>query len=182
MPAYEPGTKVATRKTSGSVLQEAAAARPDLMGGSADLASSTNTLIATDGDFSQEDRLARNIRFGVREHAMGAIVNGMTLHGGIRGYGATFLTFSDYMRPAIRLGALMGTPSIWVFTHDSVFLGEDGPTHQPVEHVAALRSIPNLWVIRPGDAGEPWARWSISYRDGHFARMRSANRNGDMRR
>jgi transketolase len=162
VPEYESGTSVATRKTSGVVLQQAAESRPDLMGGSADLASSTNTLIGNSGDFSAADRAARNIRFGVREHAMGAIVNGMTLHGGVRGYGATFLTFSDYMRGSVRLGALMGTPSVWVFTHDSIYLGEDGPTHQPVEHVAALRSIPNLWVIRPANPAEVAGAWEAA--------------------
>jgi len=162
VPEYETGTSVATRKTSGVVLQEAAGLRPDLMGGSADLASSTNTLIGDSGDFSAADTTARNIRFGVREHAMGAIVNGMTLHGGVRGYGATFLTFSDYMRGSVRLGALMGTPSVWVFTHDSIYLGEDGPTHQPVEHVAALRSMPNLWVIRPASPAEVAGAWEVA--------------------
>ena len=162
VPDYEPDSSVATRKTSGVVLQEAAALRPDLMGGSADLASSTNTLIGDSADFSAADRGARNLRFGVREHAMGAAVNGITLHGGMRGYGATFLTFSDYMRGSVRLGALMGAPSIWVWTHDSVFLGEDGPTHQAVEHVAALRAIPNLWVIRPASPAEVAAAWEVA--------------------
>lgn len=162
VPEYEPGTSVATRVVSGVVLQEAARLRPDLMGGSADLASSTNTLIDDSADFSSVDREARNLRFGVREHAMGAIVNGLTLHGGIRGYGATFLIFSDYMRGSVRLGALTGMPSIWVWTHDSIFLGEDGPTHQPVEHVAALRAIPNLWVIRPADPAEVTGAWEVA--------------------
>ena len=162
VPSYEPDASVATRKVSGVVLQEAAALRPDLMGGSADLASSTNTIIAGSPDFSVSERGGRNLRFGVREHAMGAITNGITLHGGLRGYGATFLTFSDYMRASVRIGALMGAPSIWVWTHDSVFLGEDGPTHQPVEHVAALRAIPNLWVIRPASPAEVTAAWEVA--------------------
>jgi transketolase len=162
VPSYEPGSSVATRKISGVVLQEAAALRPDLIGGSADLASSTNTLIAGSEDFSAITRGGRNLRFGVREHAMAAAANGITLHGGTRGYGATFLTFSDYMRGSVRLGALMGAPSIWVWTHDSIFLGEDGPTHQPVEHVAALRAIPNLWVIRPGGPAEVAGAWEIA--------------------
>jgi transketolase len=162
VPSYEPDSSVATRKTSGVVLQEAAALRPDLMGGSADLASSTNTIIAGSPDFSAAERGGRNMRFGVREHAMAAMANGITLHGGLRGYGATFLTFSDYMRPSVRLGALMGAPSIWVWTHDSLFLGEDGPTHQSVEHVAALRAIPNLWVIRPASPAEVAAAWEVA--------------------
>ena len=160
-PDYQVGDSVATRKMSGAVIQEAAEAAP-LFGGSADLASSTNTIITGSDDFSASNRDGRNIRFGVREHAMGAIVNGITLHGGLRGYGATFLTFSDYMRGAVRLGALMGVPSIWVWTHDSIFLGEDGPTHQPIEHVAALRSIPNLWVIRPSSPGEVAGAWQVA--------------------
>jgi transketolase len=162
VPQYDSGSAVATRKTSGVVLQEAASLRPDLMGGSADLASSTNTLIGDSADFQASSPRERNLRFGVRKHAMAAAVNGMTLHGGVRGYGATFLTFSDYMRPSIRLGALMETPSIWVFTHDSVFLGEDGPTHQSIEHVAALRTIPNLWVVRPANAAEVAGAWQAA--------------------
>ena len=162
VPQYEPGASVATRKTSGEVLQEAARLRPDLMGGSADLASSTNTLVDDSGDYSAADPGSRNLRFGVREHGMGAIVNGLTLHGGLRGYGATFLTFSDYMRGSVRLGALIGAPAIWVWTHDSIFLGEDGPTHQSVEHVAALRAIPNLWVIRPANPAEVAGAWEVA--------------------
>ena len=162
IPEYAAGSSTATRQTSGAVIQEVARLRPDLMGGSADLSSSTNTLIAESDDFSAVDRRSRNLRFGVREHAMGAIVNGMTIHGGIRGYGATFLTFSDYMRPAVRLGAVMQAPSVWVWTHDSVFLGEDGPTHQAVEHVAALRTIPNLWVIRPANPAEVTGAWELA--------------------
>jgi transketolase len=161
-PGYEPGTSVATRVVSGRVIQDAAGRLPGLVGGSADLASSTNTLIAGSADFAPGNRTGRNIRFGVREHAMGALVNGLTLHGGLRGYGATFLTFSDYMRGAVRLGALMGAPSIWVWTHDSIFLGEDGPTHQPVEHLAALRAIPNLWVVRPATPGEVAGAWQLA--------------------
>ena len=162
-PQVEPGSSIATRKAGGTALNEVALLQPGLIGGSADLSSSTNTLIAGSGDFSKKDRTARNLRFGVREHAMGSIVNGITLHGGLRGYGATFLTFSDYMRGAVRLSALMGVPSIWIWTHDSVFLGEDGPTHQPVEHLAALRAIPNLWVIRPADPYEASAAWAAAF-------------------
>jgi transketolase len=162
VPSGEPGAKAATRSIAGKVLNALAASRPDVIGGAADLASSTKTLIKDASDFSRDDRGGRNLRFGVREHAMGAIVNGITVHGGLRGYGATFLTFSDYMRGAVRLGALMKAPSVWVWTHDSVFLGEDGPTHQPVEHVAALRAIPGLWVIRPGNAAETAGAWEVA--------------------
>jgi transketolase len=161
-PVHEAGSKVASRSLSGQVINELAAVRPDLLGGSADLASSNNTLIKTSTDFSTGDRSGRNIRFGVREHAMGAIVNGIAVHGGLRPFGATFLQFADYMRGAVRLGALMGAPSIWVWTHDSVFLGEDGPTHQPVEHLASLRAIPNLWVMRPSDPAETAAAWNMA--------------------
>lgn len=159
VPAYEPGSSVATRVISGAVLQDVAAAFPGLIGGSGDLTPSNNSRIEASGDFAAGDAAGRNLRFGIREHAMGSIANGITLHGGLRGYGATFLTFSDYMRPAVRLGALMGTPSVWLWTHDSVFLGEDGPTHQPVEHLAALRSIPGLHVVRPADPTEVAVAW-----------------------
>jgi transketolase len=160
LPAFEaPAAPMATRKASGLALNAAAKRIPTLLGGSADLAPSTNTLIQGEGDFSAGDRLARNLRFGVREHAMGAILNGMALHGGVRPYGATFLIFSDYMRPSIRLAALMGLAVIYVFTHDSIGLGEDGPTHQPVEHLPSLRAIPNLTVIRPADAAETSEAW-----------------------
>ncbi len=162
VPEYEEGSKVATRAISGDVINGFADDRPDVVGGSADLASSNNTLIKSSGNFSAHDRSGRNIRFGVREHAMGAIVNGITVHGGMRAYGGTFLTFSDYMRGSIRLGALMGIPSVWVFTHDSIFLGEDGPTHQSVEHVSSLRAIPNLWVVRPGNAAEVAGAWELA--------------------
>lgn len=162
VPAYDAGAKVATRAISGDVINAFADERIDIVGGSADLASSNNTLIKSSGDFAVADRTGRNIRFGVREHAMGAIVNGINIHGGMRAYGGTFLTFADYMRGAIRLGALMGAPSIWVFTHDSIFLGEDGPTHQSVEHVASLRTIPNLWVVRPANAAEVAGAWEVA--------------------
>lgn len=161
-PAAEAGAKKATRALSGDVIQALAEIRPDLMGGSADLASSNNTQIKASEDFSPDTRTERNIRFGVREHAMAAITNGMVIHDGVRSFAGTFLVFSDYMRGAIRIGALMGVPSVWVFTHDSIFLGEDGPTHQPIEHVAALRAIPNLWVIRPSDAGEVAGAWQLA--------------------
>lgn len=159
VPTYEPGSSVATRVISGAVLQDVAASFPGLIGGSGDLTPSNNSRIEFSDDFTATHADGRNIRFGIREHAMGSIANGLTLHGGLRGYGATFMTFSDYMRPAVRLGALMGTPAVWLWTHDSVFLGEDGPTHQPVEHLAALRSIPGLRVIRPADPTEVSVAW-----------------------
>jgi transketolase len=153
---------MATRSASGKALNAVAAASPGLIGGSADLAGSTKTDIDGSDHFGRSAPDGRNIYFGVREHAMGAMVNGMNVHGGVRGFGGTFLVFSDYMRGAIRVGALMHAPSIWVFTHDSVFLGEDGPTHQPVEHLAALRAIPDLWVIRPADATETVEAWEMA--------------------
>ncbi len=152
----------ATRKASGMVLNALAPYIPALVGGSADLAPSNNTLIQGASDFQKKNYEGRNIRFGVREHAMAAILNGMSLHGGLKPFGGTFLVFSDYMRPAIRLAALMKQPVIYVFTHDSIAVGEDGPTHQPVEHVAALRAIPNLIVIRPADATETAAAWRFA--------------------
>jgi transketolase len=163
VPEYEAGASVATRAVSGAVINAIAADRPDFVGGSADLTPTNTTFINSSTNFSAEDRTGRNFRFGVREHGMGAIVNGINLHGGLRCFGATFLTFSDYMRGSIRLGALMEAPSIWVLTHDSIFLGEDGPTHQSVEHLAALRTIPNLWVIRPGNAAEVAGGWEVAF-------------------
>ncbi len=156
------GGKIATRAASGKVLNAIASALPELVGGSADLAPSTKTLIEGGGDVSRDALGNRNLHFGIREHAMGAILNGMSLHGGVRPYGATFLVFSDYMRPAIRLAALMEQPVIYVFTHDSVWVGEDGPTHQPVEHAIALRVIPGLVVLRPADANETAASWKVA--------------------
>ncbi|HET91773.1 MAG TPA: transketolase [Chloroflexi bacterium] len=153
---------LATRKASGLVLNRLASVLPTLMGGSADLAPSTNTLLKGELDFQPASPGGRNLRFGVREHGMGAILNGMALHGDILPYGGTFLVFSDYMRPTVRLAALMGLPVIYVWTHDSVWVGEDGPTHQPVEHLAALRAIPNLVVIRPADANETAAAWQVA--------------------
>ncbi len=150
---------MATRAASGKVLNAAAAIFPSLMGGSADLAPSNKTFIDGSPEFQNKHFDGRNIRFGVREFAMGAIMSGMFLHGGVRPYGGTFLVFSDYMRPSIRLAALMKLPVVYVFTHDSVAVGEDGPTHQPVEHLAALRAIPNLTVIRPADATETAQAW-----------------------
>jgi transketolase len=153
---------VATRVASGTVLNAIAPRVVNLIGGSADLAPSTKTLIKDEKDFQASQYEGRNMRFGVREHAMGSILNGMSLHGGLKPYGATFLVFSDYMRPAIRLAALTNLDVIYVFTHDSIGLGEDGPTHQPVEHLAALRAIPNLTVIRPCDANETIEAWRFA--------------------
>jgi transketolase len=161
----------ATRVSSGKILNELANRLPELLGGSADLTPSTKTYLAGKPAFQSDSPRGRNFHFGVREHAMGTLVNGMALHGGLIPYGATFLTFSDYMRPAIRLSAISHAGSIWVFTHDSIGLGEDGPTHQPVEHMAALRAIPNLNVIRPADANEVREAWcaAVGRRDGPTA-------------
>lgn len=159
---YDVGEAVATRKASGTAINDLAPRVPNLLGGSADLAPSTNTAIDGVPAFSRYDRAGRNFHFGIREHAMGAAVNGMAIHGGLRPYGATFLVFNDYMRPAVRLSALMAAPSIWVYTHDSIFLGEDGPTHQPIEHLASLRAMPNMWVVRPADAGEAAEAWELA--------------------
>ncbi len=163
LPTYKPAdAAVATRAVSGKVIQSLYAAVTNLIGGSADLAPSNNTYVVEGGEFQAGIPGGRNFRFGVREHAMGAIANGMALHGGLRPYVATFLVFSDYMRPAMRLAALMGAPVIYILTHDSIGLGEDGPTHQPVEHLMALRAIPNLRVIRPADANETVEAWRVA--------------------
>jgi transketolase len=135
---------------------------PTLVGGSADLAPSTSTYIEGHGDLGLDEWCGHNMHFGVREHAMGAIVNGMALHGGVLPYGGTFLTFSDYMRGALRLAALQNAHSIFIFTHDSIGLGEDGPTHQPIEHLASLRAMPNMTVLRPADANETAACWRLA--------------------
>jgi transketolase len=156
---------LATRGASGKVLNAIAARVPELMGGSADLAGSNKTRIEADEDFGRDNRGGRNLNFGIREHAMGAIMNGMALHRGLRPYGGTFLIFSDYMRPAIRLAALMQVPAIYVFTHDSIAVGEDGPTHQPIEQIASLRAIPELMVIRPSDANETREAWAVAMRE-----------------
>ena len=163
IPVFAPGEKkIATRAASGQVLNALARRLPALIGGSADLAPSNKTYLKDFDAVSGERPEGRNFHFGVREHAMAGVVNGMALHGGVQPYGATFLIFSDYMRPAIRLAALMNVPSIFVFTHDSVGLGEDGPTHQPVEHLASLRAIPGLTVLRPADANETAAAWRVA--------------------
>ena len=168
LPNFEPGTEVSTRAASGKVLNAIASVMPELWGGSADLAESNNTTIAGAKSFVPSehsthewtgDKYGRVLHFGIREHAMGAILNGIALHGKTRSYGGTFLIFSDYMRPAVRLAALMKVPSIFVWTHDSVALGEDGPTHQPIEQLATLRAIPGLDIVRPADANEVSYSW-----------------------
>ncbi len=172
LPAFDPDEKgMATRVASGKVLNAVAPTVANLVGGSADLAPSTKTLIDEETDFQANNYGGRNLRFGVREHGMGGILNGMALHGGLIPYGATFLIFSDYMRPAIRLAALTEQQVIYVFTHDSIGLGEDGPTHQPIEQLAALRAMPNLMLIRPCDANETVQAWraAIEHRDGPVA-------------
>ena len=172
LPEFPADSKgMATRAASGKVINTLAARLPELIGGSADLAPSNNTWINNSPDFQKTTPEGRNFHFGVREHGMGSIINGMAVHGGVIPYGGTFLVFSDYMRPALRLSALSHYPSIWVYTHDSIGLGEDGPTHQPIEHLAVLRAIPNLVVIRPGDANEVTEAWkvAISRRDGPTA-------------
>jgi transketolase len=158
--------KDATRKHSGATIQALAGVLPELIGGSADLAASNNTDVKDGGDFSATDRSGRNLRFGVREHAMASMANGMALHGGVIPYVASFLIFTDYCRPAIRLSALMGQRVIYVMTHDSIGLGEDGPTHQPIEHLAALRAIPGLQVLRPADGTETVGAWRVALEDG----------------
>ncbi|GEL04036.1 transketolase [Rummeliibacillus stabekisii] len=160
--AFEPGKSVATRSSSGDVINALAKKLPSFFGGSADLAGSNKTTIKDAGDFSATERAGRNIWFGVREFAMGAALNGMALHGGLHVFGGTFFVFSDYVRPAVRLSALMGLPVTYVFTHDSIAVGEDGPTHEPIEHLAALRAMPNLSVIRPADANESAAAWKLA--------------------
>jgi transketolase len=169
LPAFPADPKgMATRISSGKVLNALAERMPELVGGSADLTPSNKTYLDGSPSFQAGSPAGRNFHFGVREHGMGSLVNGMAVHGGLIPYGGTFLVFSDYMRPAIRLSALSHMPSIWVFTHDSIGLGEDGPTHQPVEHLAALRAIPNLVVLRPADANEVVEAWkvAVSRRDG----------------
>ena len=152
--AFEPGKAMATRAAGGKVLSALHAKLPELMGGSADLHESNKTYVKGSGDYSKADRAGRNMFFGIREHAMASIVNAMALYGGFIPYGATFLVFSDYMRHCIRLGALEGAHALWIWTHDSIGVGEDGPTHQPIEHFASLRAIPDFVFIRPNDANE----------------------------
>jgi transketolase len=160
-PAFAVGEAVATRVAGGKSLNAFAKVLPWLIGGSADLSPSNNTSMPF-GEYSPKDRTGRTFHFGVREHAMGGVVNGLNLHGGYRAFGATFLVFCDYMRPTLRLAALMHLPAIHVFTHDSIFVGEDGPTHQPIEQAESLRIIPNLLVLRPGDAQETFQAWKLA--------------------
>ncbi|WP_285776179.1 transketolase [Microtetraspora sp. NBRC 13810] len=170
LPSFEAGASLATRKASGEVLSALAPVLPELWGGSADLAESNNTTMKGEPSFIPEElqtkefpgnKYGRTLHFGIREHGMGSILNGIALHGGTRPYGGTFLVFSDYMRPAVRLAALMKLPVTYVWTHDSIGLGEDGPTHQPIEHLWALRAIPGLDVVRPADANETAAAWQV---------------------
>ena len=160
-PVFEPGS-IATRKSNQKVLDAIAPALPQLVGGSADLTGSNGSYQSTGGDVDRHNFAGRNLFFGVREHGMAAMCNGMALHGGTIPYCATFLTFHDYMRPSVRLSALMGQQVLYVYTHDSVWLGEDGPTHQPIEHFAAMRSMINVWVVRPADANECAEAWKIA--------------------
>ncbi len=163
LPTYEPGKdELATRVASSDVINSIAKTVPSLFGGSADLASSNNTMMKEEEDFTKENYAGRNIWFGVREFAMGAALNGMALHGGLKVYGGTFFVFSDYVRPAIRLSAIMNAPVTYVFTHDSIAVGEDGPTHEPVEQLPALRAMPNVSVIRPADGNETNAAWRLA--------------------
>ncbi|ADH65079.1 hypothetical protein Mesil_3263 (plasmid) [Allomeiothermus silvanus DSM 9946] len=162
LPHFAAGERLATRAASGKTLERLVPALPELVGGSADLTPSNNTRTPDMEDFSRTNPRGRYIHYGVREHAMAAAMNGITLHGGYRAYGGTFLVFSDYLRPSLRLAALMGVPTVFVFTHDSIALGEDGPTHQPIEHLMSLRVIPNLWVIRPADANETAVAWKMA--------------------
>ncbi len=162
MPTYDAGKGVATRNASGEAINYFAKKLPSLFGGSADLAGSNKTQMIGEKDFSADVPEGRNIWFGVREFAMAAMMNGIHLHGGLRVYGGTFFVFSDYARPAIRLSALMGLPVVYVFTHDSIAVGEDGPTHEPIEHLPSLRAIPNLCVLRPADGNETFAAWKVA--------------------
>ena len=176
LPVFQPDAKgIATRAASGKTLNAIAPVLPTLIGGSADLAPSNNTYLKDYPVFANESFAGRNFHFGVREHGMAAALNGMALHGGVIPYGGTFLIFSDYCRPSIRLAAMSHIPAIFVFTHDSIGLGEDGPTHQPIEHLAALRAIPGLTVIRPGDANETAQAWKVALekRDGPVALLLS---------
>ncbi len=171
LPKFEAGSSVATRKASGKVLDALMPKLPLVMGGSADLTPSNNTRFAGAKDFQKDSRDGRYLRFGIREHAMGAIMNGISVSGLLRAYGGTFLVFSDYMRAAIRVAAMSKYPTIFVFTHDSIGIGEDGPTHQPVEQLASLRAMPNLLVFRPADANETAQTWkfALENRDGPVA-------------
>ena len=166
IPVFPSDKEIATRTASGKIINGIAEVLPEFWGGSADLAESNNTLIEGGRSFlpasslmKDADPYGRVIHFGIREHAMGSIINGISLHGLTRAFGGTFAVFSDYMRPSVRLAAIMDIPSIFIWTHDSIGVGEDGPTHQPIEHFAALRAIPNFAVIRPADANEVTQSW-----------------------
>jgi len=165
LPSFEPGAKFATREAGGKALNALAARIPNLLGGSADLSPSTDTVIKGAGDF-EPGNSGPNFHWGIREHAMGAALNGMAVHGGLHVFGATFFIFSDYMRPSVRLAALMGLPVKYVWTHDSIGVGEDGPTHQPVEQLMSLRMVPNMTVIRPADANETVEAWRLAMQHG----------------
>src|SRR5690606_6343026 len=163
LPVLEPSEKgMATRAASGKVLDAILPVIPWLVGGSADLTPSNKTKQGGIQELRRDDFRGRYIHYGIREHGMAAIMNGMSLHRGIRPYGGTFLIFSDYMRPSVRIAALMFAPTIFVFTHDSIGLGEDGPTHQPIEHLPSLRAIPNLYLFRPADANETSYAWKVA--------------------
>ncbi|RKQ37567.1 transketolase [Oceanobacillus halophilus] len=162
LPVYETGSSLASRASSGEVLNGIAKAVPNFFGGSADLAGSNKTYINGETDFSRDNYSGRNIWFGVREHAMGAALNGMALHGGLKVFGGTFFVFSDYLKPSIRLASIMNMPVTYVFTHDSIAVGEDGPTHEPIEQLAGLRAMPGLSVIRPADGNETQAAWRLA--------------------
>ena len=164
IPKFDLAKPIATRAASGATLQLLAKAVPQLVGGSADLAGSNNTMLKDYASVGPGSYSGRNFHFGIREHAMGAVLSGLSLHGGWIVYGGTFMTFTDYFKPSIRLAAIMEVPAIYVLTHDSIFLGEDGPTHQAIEHLAALRSIPNVKVIRPADATETGVAWITALR------------------
>ena len=171
LPQFEAGTQQATRVAGGAALRAIAAGVPELIGGDADLSVSTNTALKGEGDFDGQTGQGRNLRFGVREHAMAAAANGMLYHGGVRPFVSTFFVFADYMRPSMRLAALCELPVIYVFTHDSVAVGEDGPTHEPIEHLASLRAMPGMTVVRPSDANETVEAWrlAMNHRSGPLA-------------
>jgi transketolase len=171
LPAFDPAKPLATRSASGVAINALCKHLPQLVGGSADLAPSTMTLMKGEGDIGPGQFAGRNFHFGVREHGMLAAMNGLALHGGFRVFGATFFVFSDYCRPSLRLAAIMKLPVIFVFTHDSFYVGEDGPTHEPVEHIAALRCIPGLTVLRPADPTETAAAWvaALKHKQGPVA-------------
>jgi len=177
LPEFKAGEQVATRNASGKCIAAATKAWPNLVGGSADLTAPNVSAMPEVADYSPADRKGRYIRYGIREHAMAAVANGLSLHGGIRPFVATFLTFFDYLKPSLRLSALMRQPVIYVLTHDSIYVGEDGPTHQPIEHLASLRAIPNVRVFRPGDAEETAVAWKLALerRDGPTVLVLSRN-------